>query len=95
MEEFERRHASLVAIAVDPPERARALAEGLHLTIPLLADPSRGVIRSFGVEDVENGIAWPAVFVIGHDGKVVWRAAAETYKKRPTIDEILKRLPSQ
>lgn len=95
MEEFERRQASLVAIAVDSPERARALAEGLHLTFPLLADPTLGVIRSFGVEDVENGIAWPAVFVIGRDAKIVWRAAAETYKRRPTVDEILKHVQSR
>lgn len=42
--------------------------------------------------DVENDIAWPAIFVVGRDGKVFWRSLAESPSKRAGIDEILAAL---
>jgi peroxiredoxin len=77
---------------VDPPDRSRALAEKLDLKFPLLSDPKREAIRAYGVEDQENGIAWPAIFVVGRDGKVSWRSLAETYKVRPASEVVLEAL---
>lgn len=48
--------------------------------------------KSFGVVDEENGIAWPAVFVIGKDRRIAWRSISETYTKRPSADELLGHL---
>jgi hypothetical protein len=44
------------------------------------------------VEDQENGIAWPAIFIVGRDGNVRWRSLAETYKERPTSEVVLRAL---
>jgi peroxiredoxin len=77
---------------VDPADRSRALAEKLGVTFPLLSDPERQAIRAYGVEDQENGIAWPAIFIVGRDGKVRWRSLAETYKVRPTSEVVLEAL---
>jgi peroxiredoxin len=77
---------------VDPPDRSKALAEKLGVKYPLLSDPKREVIRSYGVEDVENGIAWPAIFIVGRDGTVRWRSLAETFKERPTSEVVLRAL---
>jgi peroxiredoxin len=82
----------VVAIASEDLETAQGLATKLGLSFPLLADPDRAVIRAFGVEDTQNEIAWPAIFVIGPSGNVSWRSLSETYKKRATVDEILHAL---
>ena len=50
------------------------------------------MIRAYGVEDQENGIAWPAIFIVGRDGKVRWRSLAETFKVRPTSEVVLEAL---
>ena len=79
-------------MAVDPPERARELARRLGLGYPLLADPERQVIRAFAVEDAENGVAWPAIFLLDADRKVLWRSLAESYKVRPASALVLEAL---
>ena len=44
------------------------------------------------MEDQESGIAWPAIFIVGRDGKVRWRSLAETYKVRPASEVVLEAL---
>jgi thioredoxin-dependent peroxiredoxin len=91
LEGFRARHASVVAISVDSAERNRKLAERFELTYPLLADPDRAVIKGYGVDDAQNEIAWPAVFIIAKDGRVAWRALSETYlyRDRPLASALL------
>lgn len=81
-----------MAISVDPPDRSKALALKLGLALPLLSDPDLDVIRKYGVEDPENGIAWPAIFIVGADGVVEWRSLVETYRERPTSRVVLDAL---
>jgi peroxiredoxin len=90
-----------VAISVDPPERSLALAERLGVTFPLLSDEDLSAIRAYGVEDAENGVAWPAIFIVARDGRIAWRSLAETYRERPAskvvleaLDGIVQRRPS-
>ena len=52
------------------------------MTFPLLSDEKLATIRAWGVEDKENGTAWPAIYVIDRGGRVAWRSVAETYKVR-------------
>ncbi len=82
----------MVAISADPAERSAQLAAKLGLTFPILSDPQRDVIRLFGVEDAQNEIAWPALFVIGPGRKIVRRVMLETYKERPLVSQILETL---
>lgn len=82
-----------MAISVDPPATSADLAKKLGLTYPLLSDENRATIRAFGVEDVENGIAWPAIFIVDKHGKIVWRSLAQTYKIRAMPGQILEALP--
>lgn len=82
----------LAAISVDSVATNRHLADGFGLTFPILADPPRAVMRAYGVEDAENEIAWPAIFVIGRDGKVAWRWLADTYRERIPTAEVLRDL---
>lgn len=58
------------------------------MTFAVLSDPAREAIRAYGVDDTENGIAWPAVFVI-KNGAVSWRSLAEAVKLRPTASVVL------
>ncbi len=72
--------------------RVDAAAKKLGVTFPLLSDESRATIRTFGVEDAENGISWPAIFILDREGKIVWRSLAQTYKRRATAAAILDAL---
>jgi peroxiredoxin len=63
------------------------------VTFPLLSDEDRATIRAYGVEDAENGISWPAIFIVDKGGKIVWRSLAQNYKIRAMPGQILEALP--
>ncbi|MBI4511628.1 MAG: peroxiredoxin family protein [Deltaproteobacteria bacterium] len=92
LEAFKAHGAKVVAISVDPPDVTKKLAGDLGLAFPVLSDPQLSVIRAYGVEDGEKGIAWPSIFVIDGNGRIAWRSLAETYKVRPVPVLILEAL---
>lgn len=59
----------MVAIAVDPSEKAEAVRRELHLPFPILCDTSREVVQQWKIfnEREKGGIARPAVFVVDRD----------------------------
>lgn len=77
---------------MDPQEKSNQLVAAQGITFPLLSDRDRSTIRAYGVEDAENGIAWPAIFIVAPDGTIRWRSLADTYKERPTSEVILEAL---
>lgn len=82
----------MVAISVDDAEAGKALAAKLSLTLPLLSDPKLLTIRAWGLEDVGNGIAWPATFVIDMGGVIRHASVSKTYPSRPTTEALLAAL---
>jgi peroxiredoxin len=87
--EFAKRDVAVVAISVDSPETSKHLADALGLTFEILSNPARGEIRQFGVEDAENEIAWPSIFVVGRDFTIEWRWLADTFKERIATADVL------
>jgi peroxiredoxin len=85
---------TVVAISADEVDARDQLVARLGLSFPVLADPNREVIAQYGVEDAENEISWPALFVIGQDQRVVERIMLDTYKERPLVKRILEAVPS-
>ncbi len=79
-------------MSVDDESTSRSLAAALGLHFPLVSDEHRALIHRYGVLDAENDLAWPAIFVIGRDGKVAWRSLAESKSKRAGANEILAAL---
>jgi len=66
----------------------------MGLGFPVLSDAEREVMIAYGVEDPANETAWPSVFVIGPDGRIVERLMLETYKERALPGEILAAVPA-
>lgn len=87
MAEYRDRFAELTslglgvaAISVDTPDRSLALAEQLRLPFSLLCDPTRHVVRTYGVfnESERGGIAYPATIVLDRDRTVRFRSLDRT-----------------
>lgn len=86
---------TLAGVSGDPLDIAEALARDQEYSFAVLSDHAREVMRAYGVEDPANETAWPAIFVIGPEGKVLKRLMLETYKERPLVDAILESLPAE
>lgn len=93
--EFRRAGAELAAIAVDPPVAAEAVRAQLRLPFPILCDTERRVARDWGVldEKEKGGIARPAVFLVGHARRVIFRSL-DSERKRVSAAALLSLLRS-
>lgn len=59
-----------------------------------MSDPKAAALKAFGVFDKETEIAWPSIFVVSREGKVVHRWLADTFSQRVATDDVLKALES-
>jgi peroxiredoxin len=79
-----------VAISTDDVEGAAAMAQYARTDYPILADPDHAVAESYGVFDLlGDGVAAPAVLLIGEYRVVHWRQVGENIGDRPTVSGIL------
>jgi peroxiredoxin len=77
--DFTSDGVQLAALSVDEPERSQDLRARLGLPYPLLTDPGRDVIRSWGLYNPKEagGIARPATYLLGPGRRVLFRSLDE------------------
>ncbi len=62
----------VVAISMDDVPDAAQMAAQVGAGFPILADPEGGMVRRYGVYDLlGDGVAAPAVFIVGKDGRII------------------------
>lgn len=97
-DELERQGVGLVGISYDSPEVLRAFATAKGIRFPLLSDQGSRVITELGLldrdleahhaqfgvptKDSQQGVAYPAVFVLDAAGRVVQKRIKENYRAR-------------
>ena len=74
---FEEAGAVVYGISVDSHHSNTAFARSLGLTFILLSDWKHEVSTAYGVQVPEAGYSGRATFVIGKDGKLLWREISE------------------
>lgn len=84
--------AELIAISADPVVDAQRAAVEMKLSYPILSDPSKGMITSWGVLHPQEGIARPAMFIVNKQGRIVWKYIGADANDRPAISVVLKQL---
>lgn len=98
LDDFEDRDATLLAVAADPPERCREVAESYDLGYSLLCDPDLDAIDAFGVRHPLGNpaervdIARPATFILDREGRVAWYTLPENWRIRVDPDRLLREL---
>lgn len=96
--ELEKLNGTVVGISVDAPFSLKAFSEKNNLSMTLLSDFARDVIRRYdvvwkglsGIEGYES--ANRAVFVVDGEGRVLFRWIAESPGKLPDFEAIKKAL---
>lgn len=96
--DLEKMNAKVVGISVDPPFANKAFAEKYGLTMTLLSDYNREVVKAYGVVWKDLGglkgydAANRAVFVVDGSGKVVYQWVGENPGKYPDMNAVRKSL---
>ena len=87
MAEYRDHHADfralgvgVIAVSVDDPSRSEPVRQSLGLPFLLLCDPGRELVQAWDLHNREEmgGIAYPAVFVMDRDRRVLYRSLDRT-----------------
>ena len=82
----------MFAISTAAPASLRDLQEDVGDGVMILSDPQGAAIDAFGMRDGKRGIARAGVFLVDRDGVVRAAWPGDSYRERPSPDEILARL---
>lgn len=89
---FEALDTVLLGVSVDSHHANAAFARSLGVTFPLLSDWKREASRAYGVLIEEAGFSNRASFLVGKDGRVLWRDVSEStgsMEEVPSIEDSL------
>ena len=96
MAEFNKINAQVVGISVSDPFSNKAFAQNNSLSFPILSDYTREVVKLYNVYHENFGnlkgytAAKRSVFILDHNGVVVYKWVSEDPTKEPNYDELKK-----
>ena len=96
MAEFNKINAQVVGISVNDPFTNKAFAQNNSLSFPILSDYNREVVKLYNVYHENFGnlkgytAAKRSVFILDHNGVVVYKWISEDPTKEPNYDELKK-----
>lgn len=82
-----------MAVSADVPADREALEAKLALAFPVVSDTDLAIAASFGVRQEGRDSPVPATFILDADRRVLWSSVSDGIVDRPTIDQILAKLP--
>lgn len=82
-----------MAVSADVPADREALEAKLALVFPVVSDTDLAIAASFGVRQEGRDSPVPATFILDADRRVLWSSVSDGIVDRPTIDQILAKLP--
>jgi len=83
--QFEKAGAVVYGISVDSHHSNNAFARSLGLSFPLLSDWKHEASAAYGVLLPDSGYSSRATFVIGKDGRLLWREIADDIDSREQV----------
>jgi len=93
LDEFDKRNATVIAIAPDTLENAQSYFEKQDLPFACLPDPDRAVFRQYDIKSTMVSLGQrPGQFIIDKDGIVRFAYLGWQQWEIPSIDETLREL---
>ena len=94
-EDFRKLEVQILAISVDPPDKAKSAQEKLKAAFPFLSDSGREVTELYGTLSPEyrnregGSISTPTLLLIDKTGTIRWIHQATSYRVREAVEEVL------
>lgn len=91
---------ALYAISIDSTDKSKQVADNIAkdgkgpLNFPILSDRNHQVIDAFGIRNSQfdgqefEGVPHPYVYIIDKHGRISWAKVENSYKDRPTNQEL-------
>ncbi len=88
--EFKQRNVQLVGLSYDDVKTLATFSSAKKISYPLLSDEGSKTIKALGIE-YKRGLPYPGTVFIGTDGKVKGKMFEESFKVRPSVDDLIKK----
>ena len=99
---FVEKGYNLVGISYDATEELKKFDDQYKIEFPLLSDEGSKTIKAFGIFNEEHeegsfayGVPHPTIYVVSKDKEIKATLAEESYKVRPTVQDVLNALDSE
>ena len=94
--EIQEAGAELWAISPQPVAQNEALRQRYSLPFPILADADQTIISEWGLlnksDPKKRPIPYPATYLVGRNGQILWAHLGITTRDRPTPGQIVAAL---
>ncbi len=96
MQELNKINAQVIGISVNDPFTNKAFAQNNNLNFPILSDYNREVVKLYNVFHENFGslkgytVAKRGVFILDHNGVVVYKWVSDDPTKEPNYEELKK-----
>ena len=91
---FDAQQIRIIAASVDPPEKAKAMAERTGAAFAFLSDENGQLIKYYDIwhkrQPEKSDIAIASSFLYSQSGELIWQNITDDYKLRPKPEEILQ-----
>jgi peroxiredoxin len=93
--DFKKLDVQILAISVDPPDKAKWAQEKLQAAFPFLSDSKREVMNLYGTQSPQyhnregGSIYTPTLVLIDKAGTIRWIHQATNYRIREAVEEDL------
>jgi len=88
--EFSKNGLQLVGLSYDSVSKLATFAKKKKLSYRIVSDEGSKTIKALDLE-YKRGLPHPGTFIIGKDGVVKGKLFKDDFKKRHSVDEILKK----
>ena len=92
MERIRGLGAEVLGISVDSHHANREFARRLGLSFPLLSDFHKQTSADYGVLEAEAGVSGRALFLVGRDGRIVYRDVSPNPGEVPSNETLIAAL---
>lgn len=90
LDKIHELNASVLAVSLDDAIVLSRTSEKIQGKIPLLLDPNAKTVKQFGVFNPTESLAFPSLFLVGPDQKVLYRYVGKGLRDRPPTEEVMK-----
>lgn len=90
---FREREIRIIGVSVDPPEKAKAMAERTETEFAYLSDEQGKLLDYYDIwhrRTEKSDIAIASSFLYAQNGELIWQDVTENYKVRPKPEAILE-----
>lgn len=83
-------NTAVLALSVDDAIIHAGTSEKIQKRFPLLLDPDAKAIKAFGVFNETEKKAWPSIYLVGPDRKVLYHYVGKDMMDRPKTETVLE-----